>query len=467
MEGIVRQFKSMRHDREHGAGLLQPSATDLIRIGSRRWFLQTGFAGMAGLSLPGLLRCRAEGHAAKTDRKAVILIWLSGGPSQLDTWDPKPDAPSEVRGPFGSIATKLPGVRVSEHLPLQARIVDRLALIRSVDCQTSNDHFPGPMQAGNPFAQRSKIDPHIGTHPSMGAVAAKFRGPNDPALPAFVGFADLNLFFADVLGASPMGGAYEPADGAKLAGRLTLAKGVSVAQAEDRASLTRQFDRLRRDLDTGDTMARMDHYRRQALEIVLSGKARQAFRVDLEPDRVRDAYGRHSLGERTLLARRLVEAGVTFVTVSGTFGVFDNHGDDVIWGGIVKGLKPLMPRLDQAVSALVLDLEARGLLDDTLVLAMGEFGRSPIFSQRKTGGREHWPNCMSMLVAGGGLARGQVVGSTDAKGGDVKDARVTPADIGATVYRHLGIDLAAQWTDPQGRPQSIVTGGGRPIPELS
>src|SRR5262249_52076138 len=182
-------------------------------------------------------------------------------------------------------------------------------------------------------------------------------------------------------------------------------------------------------------------------------------------DWVRDAYGGYSLGERCLMARRLVEAGVTFVTVSGTFGVFDNHGDDVVWGGIIKGLKPLLPRLDQAVFALVTDLEARGLLDDTLVLALGEFGRSPIYSQRKTGGREPWPNCMSMLVAGGGLAHGQLVGSTDAKGGDVKDARVTPADLGATVYRHLGINLDAQWTDPQGRPQAIVTDGGRPIAE--
>src|SRR5262249_19870006 len=211
---------------------------------------------------------------------------------------------------------------------------------------------------------------------------------------AFVGFADQNLFFADVLGASPMGGAYEPADGAKLAGRLTLARGVSVSQAEDRAGLCRQFDRLRHDLDVGDTMARMDHYPRQALESTLPGKAGRAFRVAREPDGVRDPYGRHSLGERVLLARRLVEAGVTFVTVSGTFGLFDNHGDDVVWGGIIKGLKPLLPRLDQAVFALVTDLEARGLLDDTLVLALGEFGRSPIYSQRKTGGRAHWPNCM-------------------------------------------------------------------------
>jgi hypothetical protein len=251
-----------------------------------------------------------------------------------------------------------------------------------------------------------------------------------------------------------------------MAGRLALPRGVSVARAEDRATQCRQFDGLSRDLDAGDTMGRMDHYQRQALEIVLSGKARQAFRVDREPDRVRDSYGRHSLGERALLARRLVEAGVTFVTVSGTFGVFDNHGDDVIWKGMIKGLKPLLPPLDQAVFALVTDLEARGLLDDTLVLVLGEFGRSPIFSQRGTGGREHWSNCMSMLVAGGGLARGKVVGSTDARGGDVKDARVTPADLGATVFRHLGIDLASHWTDSQGRPQPIVS-GGRPIPELT
>lgn len=227
-------------------------------------------------------------------------------------------------------------------------------------------------------------------------------------------------------------------------------------RAEYRAGLSRQLDTLRRELDTGDTMARMDRYRQQALDIVLLDKAERPFRADLETVQVREAYGRHSLGERLLLVRRLVEAGVTFVTVSGTFGVFDNLGDDVVWGGIIEGMKAFLPRLDQAVATLVKDLKARGLLDDTLVLVMGEFDRLPIFSQRGTGGREHWSNCMSMLVAGGGLAYGQVIGSTDAKGGEVKEARVTPADIGATVFRHLGIDLAAQWTNAQGRPQSIV-----------
>ena len=412
-------------------------------------------------------RAGTQGAASRgADRKAVILIWLSGGPSHLDTWDPKPDAPTEVRGPFGSIATKVPGVRVCEHLPLQASIMDRLALVRSVDCRTSTDHYPAPMQAGNPVAQRTVISSTTATHPSMGSVAARFRGPNDPAMPACVGLADPPLWLADILGAGPLGGACEPVRGDQMAGHLTLPSGVNVARAEDRAELCRQLDRLRRDVDASDTMARMDHYNRQALEIVLSGKAEQAFRVDLEPDRVRDAYGRHSLGERTLLARRLVEAGVTFVTVSGTFGMFDNHGDDHFAGGILTGLKPLLARVDQAVYALVTDLATRGLLDDTLVLAMGEFGRTPIFSQRGLGGREHWFNCMSMLVAGGGLARGQVVGSTDAKGYEVKEAPVTPADLGATVYRHLGIDLAAQWTDSRGRPHSIVTGDGRPIPEL-
>lgn len=459
---------NMHHRRQHGAAIFQPPARDLIRVGSRRWFLQTGIAGLAGLSLPDLLRYRAEGRTTgSSNRKAVILIWLSGGPSQLETWDPKPASPEEFRGPFGSIPTNVPGVRISEHLPLQAGIMNRLAIVRSVDCQTSTDHYPAPMQAGNPKAQRSSIESTVPTYPSMGSVAARFRGANHPAMPAFVGVADPPLWSADILGAGPLAGTYEPVRADQLPGRLTLARGVSAGRAEDRAKLARQFDSLRRELDVGETMARMDHHHQKALEMTLSGKAQQAFRVDSEPARLRDCYGRHSLGERALLARRLVEAGVTFVTISGTFGVFDNHGDDVVWGGIIKGLKPLLPRLDQAISALVQDLESRGMLDDTLVLAMGEFGRSPLFSQRKTGGREHWPSCMSMLVAGGGIAHGQVIGSTDAKGGEVKDGRVTPADLGATVYRHFDIDLATQWTDTQGRPQSIVTEDGKPIPGLS
>jgi uncharacterized protein (DUF1501 family) len=212
-------------------------------------------------------------------------------------------------------------------------------------------------------------------------------------------------------------------------------------------------------------MDRLDRYSRQALEMVVSGKARKAFELDREPGRVRDAYGRDSLGEKALLARRLVEAGVTYVLVSGAWGYFDHHGDDVRWGGIVKGLKPLLPRVDGVVYALVHDLAARGLLDSTLVLMLGEFGRGPVMN--KNAGRDHWTNCMSMLAAGGGLPGGQVVGSTDSKGYDIKDRRVSPADLAATVFRHLGLDLRASWRDPQGRPIPIVAEGGRPIPELS
>jgi hypothetical protein len=240
--------------------------------------------------------------------------------------------------------------------------------------------------------------------------------------------------------------------------------GISADRAQNRDGLRREFDRLRRELDAGSTMERLDHYDRQALEMVLSGKAREAFCIDREPDRVRDLYGRDSFGEKALLARRLVEAGVTFVVVSGRFGVFDNHGDDVIWGGLIKGLKPLFPSVDRSLSALITDLESRGLLESTLILTMGEFGRSPTISE--TGGRTHWTNCMSVLVAGGAAARGQIIGSTDERGYDIQDRRVIPADLAATVFRHLEIDLATQWTDPQGRPHPIVSDGGRPIAEL-
>jgi hypothetical protein len=452
------------HARATGSAPSHPPASDFIRVGSRRWFLQTGLAGLTGLSLTDRVRAREQAatRTAPARKTAVILFWLSGGPSHLDTWDPKPDAPAEVRGPFGSIATKVPGIRVCEHLPLQARIMDQLTLIRSVDCRASN-HTPITMQAGNALARRTDDGKDGGGYPSMGSVAARFRGPNHPDLPAFLGLAD--SWKADVWGAGHMGSAYEPVQGGELAGRLTLPEGVSVNRLQDRDELRRQFDRLGRDLDVAGGMARVDRCSRQALEMVVSGRARQAFRVDEEPDRLRDAYGRDSLGEKALLARRLVEAGVTFVLVSGAWGYFDHHGDDVRWGGIVKGLTPLLPRVDRVVYTLINDLRARGLLDTTLVLMLGEFGRGPVIN--KNAGRDHWVNCMSMLVAGGGLPSGQVIGSTDGKGYDIKDRRVAPSDLAATVFRHLGIDLNAHWLNPQGRPVPIVTEGGRPIPELS
>ncbi len=435
------------------------SSPGLHSAGSRRWFLQTGLSGLAGLSLLDPLGQPGRAANLTPQRKtAVILFWLSGGPSHLDMWDPKPEAPREVRGPFQSIPTRVPGIRVCEHLPLQAQIMDRLTLIRSVDCRASN-HTPITMQAGNALARRTDDGRDGGGYPSMGSIVARFRGPNDPNLPAFVGLAD--SWKADVWGAGHMGSRYEPVKGSELTGRLALPSGLTVSELEDRDSLRRQFDRLRQEMDVADNMARLDQASRQALEMVVSGKAQKAFQLDREPDRLRDAYGRDSLGEKALLARRLVEAGVTFVLVSGAWGYFDHHGDEVKWGGIVKGLKPLLPRVDGVIYALVNDLQARGMLDSTLVLMLGEFGRGPVIN--KNAGRDHWTNCMSMLLAGGGLPAGRVVGSTDSKGYDIKDGRVRPADLAATVFQHLGIDRNASWLDPQGRPIPIVTEEGRPI----
>jgi hypothetical protein len=328
---------------------------------------------------------------------------------------------------------------------------------------SASNHTPITLQAGNALARRTNDGKDGGGYPSMGSVAARFRGANVASMPAFVGLAD--SWKADVWGAGHMGGAYEPVKGNELPGRLALPEGLAVPRLQERAELRRQFDRLERALDAGGAMAQTDHYSAMAQEMVVSPRVRRAFDVEAEPDRVREAYGRCSVGEKALLARRLVEAGTTFVLVSGRWGYFDHHGDKVPpWGGILKGLTPILPTIDRALTALVEDLDSRGLLDSTLVLMLGEFGRSPVMT--KDAGREHWTAVMSMLAAGGGSRHGQVIGSTDSKGGTIKSGRVSPSDLAATVFRHLAIPLEATWTNPQGRPIPIVTEGGRPIPEL-
>ncbi|MBI5800245.1 MAG: DUF1501 domain-containing protein [Verrucomicrobia bacterium] len=456
------------HRAEHtGSGVLPwfgPAGGDLLRVGSsRRGFLQTGIKGIAGLSMPALLRQRAMASAAGHSRRktSVILFWLSGGPSHIDMWDPKPDAPREIRGPFKDIPTRLPGVHVCEHLPLTARLMDKLTILRSVDCQASN-HTPITMQAGNSLARRTDDGKDGGGYPSMGAVTAKLRGPNAPGMPGFVGLAD--SWKADVWGAGDLGNAFEPINGKELAGQLALPKGLSVERLGDRQSLQEKLDRLRRSLDHSPAVAAADQYTHQAFDVVLSGSAQRAFNLNEESPATRALYGSTSMGEKALLARRLVEAGVTFVLVSGAWGYFDHHGDEVRWGGIEKGLKPLLPHVDQTLHAIVTDLESRGLLDSTLILMMGEFGRGPVIN--KNAGRDHWTRVMSMVMAGGGLRHGQVIGSTDRKGYDIASRPIGPADLAATVYQHLGIDTGAHWLDRQGRPVAIVTEGGQPISEL-
>ncbi|MFO0917570.1 MAG: DUF1501 domain-containing protein [Planctomycetaceae bacterium] len=440
-----------------------PAANALIRAGSRRWFLQSGLAGAAGLGLSNLAQRQSVGAqpGRPPAKKSVILFWLSGGPSHIDMWDPKPDAPQEIRGPFGTIPTAVPGVQFSEHLPLQASIMNRLTVLRGVDCKTSN-HTPITMQAGNALARRTDDGRDGQGFPSMGSITARFRGPNDAGLPAFIALAD--SLKADVWGAGNLGAEFAPVQGSELAGRFNLPEGLQLDRLQNRHELQSRFDRLQRDLDLHQTMFRRDQFAQQALDFVVSGKAQQAFKLDEESPALRDRYGRDSLGEKALLARRLAESGATFTVVSGHWGYFDHHGDSVKWGGIEKGLKPILPRVDQVLHTLILDLEERGLLDSTLVLMLGEFGRAPVIN--KDAGRDHWLNCMSMVMAGGGLKHGQVIGSTDSRGYDIQSRPVRPADLAATIFKYFDIDLGTHWTDPQGRPIPIVTEGGQPIHEL-
>ena len=419
---------------------------------------------IGGLSLTQMMSLQAASGVTASptaDRKSVILFWLSGGPSQLDMWDPKPDAPAEIRGPYGSIPTKLPGVRFSEHLPLQASIADKLSIIRSVDCRASN-HTPITMQAGNPLAQRTNDGKDGAGYPSMGSVAAKFRGANDADLPPFVGLAD--SWAADVWEAGHMGHDYAPVKGSELQGKFALPEGMGAGRLKERAAVRQKLDVFGTNIGNNNNLNRVDRFNQQAYDLILSGKIQKAFNVGEESAETRAAYGMESIAQKALLARRLVESGVTFVLVSGAWGYFDHHGDDVRWGGIEKGLTPLLPRVDRTMHALVTDLEQRGLLDSTLVLMMGEFGRSPVIN--KEAGRGHWTNVMSMVMAGGGLNHGQVIGSTDRHAGAIESGMVRPQDLAATTFQHLGIDLNAHWVNTQGRPIPIVPEGGRPIPEL-
>ena len=320
------------------------SSRSLINVPSRRWFLQTGMSALGGFTLPQLMELQAAsgGTTSKSaDKKAVIVFWLSGGPSHLDMWDPKPEAPSEIRGPYRTIATKISGVQFSEHLPLQASIADKLSIIRSVDCSASN-HTPITMQAGNPLARRTDDGRDGGGYPSMGSVAAKFRGANDGDLPPFVGLAD--SWAADVWESGHMGSDFAPVKGTELQGKFAMPPGIDVRRLQDRNDVRSKLDHFSRSINNDITLNRADRYTQQAYDLVLSGKVQKAFNVDEESAETKAAYGTESIAQKALLARRLVESGVSFVLVSGAWGYFDHHGDNVRWGGIEKGLTPLLPQ---------------------------------------------------------------------------------------------------------------------------
>jgi uncharacterized protein (DUF1501 family) len=456
---------------------------------NRRGLLKAGLAGVAGLTLPELLRARAESAESgrpMAARKSVILLWMAGGPSQIDTLDPKPQRPYENRGPFGAIGTKLPGVIVCEHLPRLAAMLDRFTIIRSVDPRNSNHEPNTVFQTANLDAE-PRTNPEADKYPAIASLVAKFRGANHPAMPPYVDFmkSRSHLAFGGYLGKQ-----YDPflANQAArlpvydLVGKETgqtagadlfrLPQGLSPDRLHSRRALSEDFDRLRSDLDQSGTMAALDSYGRQAVEMVIGRQAQNAFDIEQEPAAVRERYGRHLWCQQALLARRLVEAGVSFVTIDLSYhtasGTWDTHGDNIPpYGGISKGLGPLLPLFDHLITTLVGDLEERSLLDDVLVIAMGEFGRTPqMGTQESTDGRNHWPAVMSMSLAGGGLKHGQVIGSSEADGGAIKERPVTPQDLAATIYRHMDVPLDAVYLDHRGRPRPIVDNNGQPIREL-
>ena len=433
---------------------------------SRRSVLKAGVLGLTGLTLPTYLQLKAETPAPGSDR-AVILFWLDGGPSQLETYDPKPDAPVEYRGPYGVIRTKLPGVMLSDRLPHHARHADKIALIRSLHHDTG-DHFAAAhwMTTGR-FGATSVNLPQ--KFPSVGSYVSRVKGANAPGVPAYVGLpaAESVYLFPGYMGAAYLGGAYNPFDvdreakylGANDTRRVRSPKwltGLSGGPSlNDRQPLLKQFDGMRRDLDASGTAATMDQYQQQAIELMSGSRARTAFDIDREDPRTADRYGQNPWGRYALMARRLVEAGVSFVTVD--MPHWDDHS------GIEKGHGYKLPPVDQAVGALLDDLTERGLLDRVMLVVMGEFGRTPKINTGQPGipvpGRDHWGNAISAMMAGGGLKGGQVVGATNARAEYPVERPLKPADLLATVYHQLGIDPRLQFKDHTGRPHTILDEG--------
>lgn len=428
----------------------------MLRHINRRNFLELG-ASVLGLSLADTLQLRAATGRSKS-AKALIVFWTHGGLSQQDTYDMKPDAPAEFRGPYHPIATAVPGLQITERFPRQAPFMNRLSIVRSVHHQNAI-HAPSAhwMQTGYFGPTLARNAPQ---KPSFGSVIARARGANQPNMPPYVTIPKAEAF--GYQGAVYLGAAYNPFEvGADPNARdyrvpnLALPRDLSQQSVQTRAQLLREFDTLRRDVDQSGTLEGLNTFKAQALEMVTGDRVRDAFDINREDPRLRDRYGRHLYGQGALLARRLVEAGSTCVTVN--TGYWDHHND------IEKNLEEHLPPLDAAIAALVEDLDERGMLGDVVIFSAGEFGRTPLINGHA--GRDHWSNCFSVLMGGGGIKGGQVVGASEPRGGSVRERPVSPNDLLATLYQALGIPLDTHYVDASGRPVSIV-GPGKPVQEL-
>jgi hypothetical protein len=421
---------------------------------SRRSFVQ---AGLGGLGLSQLLRAQALSAETKRPAKRCIFIWMDGGPSHHETFDPKPNAQAEIRGIFDTIPTNVSGVQFSEHVPNVARIMDRLTIVRSI-----SHHDPGH-GGGNHYLTTGTSTPtpvacgaKVSFHPSFGSVIAKELGVKD-GLPTYVQFAlpgPLRSGGPNFLGSkyAPFYVSNNPNNPDFKMADVTLPRGVNDRRARSRESMRRDIDNLERitDAAAADPANGLDNFYQQAVGLITSPVAKRAFDINSEPAKVRDAYGRTMVGQQCLLARRLVEANVPFVIVQ--HAGWDHHGN------IFTYLKNrYLPIFDMAFSALIRDLDDRGLLEDTLVLALGEFGRTPKIN--KNVGRDHWPGAMSVVAAGAGVPRGQIVGATDKKGAAPSKQRLKVEDFASTLYAKMGIDPHKILNDTLGRPIPLVQGG--------
>jgi hypothetical protein len=428
----------------------------------RRDILKIGALGVAGgMSMTDLFALRAasaaqkgEGASAATPAESVILIWQGGGPSHIDTWDPKPDAPAEIRGSFDPIETNVSGIRISEHLPLIAKQMDKIALIRSI---TTNE---GAHERGTHY-MLTGFTPLPGFQvPGYGAVVSKFRGSRS-ALPPYIAVPSPLSYGGEAgfLGAAlnPFSPSGDPASANFTVRDLDLPGGITGERAESRRTLREAIDGSFKRYEKGsDAIRATGEFYNRAYTLLSSQEARAAFDLKKESDATRNAYGRNRFGQSALLARRLVEGGVRFVTLS--VGGWDTH-----YNGFRALGDNLLPNYDRTVSALINDLHERGLLKNTMVLSMGEFGRTPVVN--KDGGRDHYARVFSMMMAGGGIKGGQVIGASDARGMEVATRPVRPEDVAATIYRQLGIDYTQSIESPEGV-RVTLSRGGRHIQEM-
>ena len=477
----------------HASSVVQCPGPYTFGSSGRRGFLRMGLGGFASLSLPGLLRLQAanaqtsgEGATPTRDKTAVIMVWKPGGCSHIDTYDPKPDASSDYRGPFATIPTKVPGLQFTELLPMQAAIADKFTVLRSMR-QTAGGHPAGSMQmlSGDPDT-RDKPKPRF---PDWMTVTNYLRSQSEPRTNPLPLYAGINPPL-EYNGPAYLGDAYspftvsgDPNSPTFSVPNIGLSDQGEIRRLDRRTSLRQNLDTLERTFDRAGELGALDQFEQQAMTLLTNPKTRDAFDLTKEDDRTRDRYGRNSWGQQLLMARRLVEAGVEVLTssLSGPLcGRVQNWDDHAVNHHVFDALRFRAQAYDQAVSALIEDIYARGLDKRVLVVVTGEFGRTPkIEYSPSTGegnasaaagtmqpGRDHWPRAFSNIWAGGGIQTGRFIGATDKRGEDTIERICTAGDFLATIYHHLGIDASSTMIkDFNGRPTPIVD-HGKPIPEL-